>query len=86
MERTNTTIAHAATERDGGRTPLAKVTVRSGQVVSSADRKHHPDCEPLKEQLLATEIDSEARESLKSGKVHNAQEAWNKVMSNNSIL
>ncbi len=58
-----------------------------GAVVSSADPEHHPDCEPVEEeQLLATEIDREARKSLKSGKVHNAQEAWNKVMSNNCIL
>ncbi len=30
-------------QRDGGKTPLAKVTVRAGEVVSSADLEHHPE-------------------------------------------
>ncbi len=67
--------------KEGGQTPLAKVTVQAGQVIGNADPEHHPDCLPLEQnELLAQQHDREARLLLKQGKMQNAREAWNKVL------
>ncbi len=58
---------------------MAKITLKRGQVVGSADPEHHADCQPLGENdVLVKEYDREARKALKQGML-TPKDAWNRA-------